>query len=111
MKARGVEAATLALLRAPGCWGAASSPPSTRRWWRPWARCAPEALRFLLTDAWDDEAYAAVLASGATGVCLRVDAATALSLEVLRNEDLPVVVWTVNEPGRLRRPLRAGVAG
>ena len=47
----------------------------------------------------------------AAGVCLAVDAADALTLEVLHNEDLPVVVWTVNDRARMVELFRAGVAG
>jgi glycerophosphoryl diester phosphodiesterase len=72
---------------------------------------APEARRFLLLEAWDAEALEMVAESGAQGVCLHVDAATAVSLEVIRNEDLPVIVWTVNERGRMLELLREGVAG
>ena len=45
------------------------------------------------------------------GVCLHVDAATPLNLEVLHNDALPVVVWTVDSPVRIRELLEAGVAG
>lgn len=75
------------------------------------ARLAPEARRFLLLDAWDAEAARMVAECGAQGVCLRVDAATAVALEVIRNEDLPVVVWTVDERRRMVELLREGVAG
>jgi glycerophosphoryl diester phosphodiesterase len=74
-------------------------------------RLAPEARRYLLTDAWDEAAQQAVAESGAQGVCLKVDAATPLTLEVLRNDGLPVVVWTVDAPARIRELLIAGVAG
>jgi glycerophosphoryl diester phosphodiesterase len=75
------------------------------------ARLAPEAQRFLLVDAWDVEAGRMVAESGAQGVCLRVDAATAVTLEVIRNDDLPVIVWTVDERPRMLELLRHGVAG
>lgn len=74
-------------------------------------RFAPDARCFLLLNAWDAEAARAVAESGAQGVCLRVDAATPLNLEVLRNEDLPVIVWTVDERQRMLEILRADVAG
>jgi glycerophosphoryl diester phosphodiesterase len=74
-------------------------------------RRAPESVRFLLLEAWDAEAHRLVVESGAAGVCLAVDAADALTLEVLHNEDLPVVVWTVNDRARMVELFRAGVAG
>ncbi|MBW3630275.1 MAG: hypothetical protein KY464_13380 [Gemmatimonadetes bacterium] len=74
-------------------------------------RIAPDLRRFLLTEAWDEAAQEAVVASDAQGVCLHVDAATPLALQVLRNEALPVVVWTVDAPTRIRELLEAGVAG
>jgi glycerophosphoryl diester phosphodiesterase len=75
------------------------------------ARLAPETQRFLLVDGWDAEGSRMVAESGAQGVCLRVDAATAVTLEVIRNDDLPVIVWTVDERPRMLELLRHGVAG
>jgi glycerophosphoryl diester phosphodiesterase len=37
-------------------------------------------------------------------------AATPLALEVLHNDALPIVVWTVDAPSRIRELLEAGVA-
>ena len=74
------------------------------------ARLEPSARRFFLTYAWDEAAQEAVARSGAQGVCLHVDAATPLALEVLRNDDLPVVVWTVDAPAHMRELLDHGVA-
>jgi glycerophosphoryl diester phosphodiesterase len=71
---------------------------------------APDSLRFFLAERWDDAIHDRFNASGAAGVCLRVDAATPLSLEVLRHEGLPVVVWTVDDPQRIRHLLESGVA-
>jgi glycerophosphoryl diester phosphodiesterase len=74
-------------------------------------RRAPESLRFLLLEAWDAEAHRMVVECGAAGVCLEAAAADALDLEVLHNEDLPVVVWTVNDRDRIAQLFREGVAG
>jgi glycerophosphoryl diester phosphodiesterase len=71
---------------------------------------APDALRFFLTERWDDAAHDRLIRSGAAGVCLRVDATTPLALDVLRHEGLPVVVWTVDDPARIGHLLAAGVA-
>lgn len=70
----------------------------------------PRARRFFLTERWDDAARQGLVQSGASGVCLRSDAASALSLDVLRQEGLPVVVWTVDHPPRMKELARAGVA-
>jgi glycerophosphoryl diester phosphodiesterase len=70
----------------------------------------PAARRYFLTEGWNDRARERLIASGASGVCLRVDAASPMSLEVLRHEGLPVVVWTVDEPERMVQLARAGVA-
>lgn len=70
----------------------------------------PDARRFLLTERWDDVARDGLLVALASGVCLRGDAASALNLEVLRQEGLPVVVWTVNDPRRMVELAQLGVA-
>lgn len=74
-------------------------------------RLAPDSRRYLLTEAWDEVAQEAVASSGALGICLHVSAAVPLVLEVLRNEDLPVIVWTVDSPDRMRELFLSGVAG
>ncbi len=70
----------------------------------------PSARRFFLTEEWNDRARERLIASGASGLCLRVDAASPLNLEVVQREGLPVVVWTVDDPERMVRLARAGVA-
>jgi glycerophosphoryl diester phosphodiesterase len=72
---------------------------------------APHAARFLLTERWDDAARAAVRRLGVRGVCLHHSAATPVALAELKDAGLDVVVWTVDDPGRLRELLRAGVRG
>jgi glycerophosphoryl diester phosphodiesterase len=67
--------------------------------------------RFFLTERWDDAARTAFDRSGASGVCLANASATHPVLEDLHARDLPVIVWTVNEPERVRELLREGVAG
>ena len=70
-----------------------------------------EALRFFLAEEWNDTVRDRLAATGAPGLCLKVDAATPLALDVLRHEGLPVVVWTVDDPARMQELLTAGVAG
>jgi glycerophosphoryl diester phosphodiesterase len=72
---------------------------------------APAARRFFLTEAWNQAAGERLAASGASGVCLRADAASPMNLEVLHHEGIPVVVWTVDDPQRIARLSRAGVVG
>jgi glycerophosphoryl diester phosphodiesterase len=110
IKTPGVEAATLAEIRNAGMLQRSfisSFHPEVVTETR---RLAAECPCFLLTSAWDEAAQQAVAASGADGVCLHVDAATPLALDVLRHENLPVVVWTVDAPDRIRELLYGGVA-
>jgi glycerophosphoryl diester phosphodiesterase len=110
IKSPGVEAAAIADLRAAGM-----LPHSFISSFHPGVvvetrRLAPECPSFLLTSAWDEAAQEAIASTGANGVCLHVDAATPLALEVLHRQNLPVVVWTVDSPDRMRELLYAGVA-
>lgn len=67
--------------------------------------------RFFLTERWDGAAEVKFIESGARGVCLRVDAADESTLDRLMGLELPVIVWTVNEPSTARLLLSAGIAG
>jgi glycerophosphoryl diester phosphodiesterase len=66
--------------------------------------------RFFLTERWDPAAHERLLSCGASGVCLGVSGSTPSALDALSALDLPVVVWTVNEPARVRELLLAGAA-
>jgi glycerophosphoryl diester phosphodiesterase len=72
-------------------------------------RIAPEAERYLLTERWDDEVRGAVGALGVGGVCPHHSIATPELLEELRREGLGCVVWTVDDPDRIRELVRARV--
>ena len=109
IKAKGVEAATLAELRQAGILErtlVSSFHPGVIA---EVGRIAPDVRRFLLTDAWDDRARGELLESGAEGVCLQADCAIDSVLAELRERALPVVVWTVDEPARIRELLLHGV--
>ena len=71
----------------------------------------PHVRRWLLVDRWDIAAMRLFDEATAQGLCLGVASATEVVLEDLVRREIPVVVWTVNEPGRLRDLLQAGVAG
>jgi glycerophosphoryl diester phosphodiesterase len=71
---------------------------------------APDVPAFLLTECWDAGARAAFGTSGASGVCLRHEAASAAALDELSAAGVPVVAWTVNSPQRVAELLAAGVA-
>jgi len=73
-------------------------------------RLDPELTRYLLTERWDAAAARAVRACGAAGVCLGLHGSTTVALDALAAESLPVVVWTADEPDRIRRLLASGVA-
>jgi glycerophosphoryl diester phosphodiesterase len=74
-------------------------------------RLAPHAHRYLLRERWDEDTIAMVAEARAEGLCLRVDAASPLALDALARSAVPVIVWTVNEPERIRELLLAGVHG
>lgn len=69
----------------------------------------PGMQRFLLVDAWGDAERDAAVACGAQGICLGVKGATERALRELRDADLPVVVWTVDDPVRIAQLTDAGV--
>lgn len=111
MKTSGVEAETLQILAGHGLTERAFLSSFDPDIVAKLGQIAPEARRFFLTETWDDAARDRLTDSGAVGVCLQVDAATPLALEVIRHEGLPVVVWTVDEPARIVQLASAGVAG
>jgi glycerophosphoryl diester phosphodiesterase len=71
----------------------------------------PGAACYLLTDRWGPRVLELARDLGAGGVCLRSRSATTRALAELHHAGLPVVVWTVDGPARIRGLLRAGVAG
>lgn len=75
------------------------------------ARLDPSFARYLLLDRWREGGLAAVAACGAQGVSLGVRAAVPIALAELRAAGLPVIVWTVDTPRRIRTLMAAAVAG
>jgi glycerophosphoryl diester phosphodiesterase len=72
-------------------------------------RLAPHAARFFLTERWDDAVRDVVRALGVRGVCLQERIATPAVLAELRAAGLDAVVWTVDDPRRIRALAEAGV--
>jgi glycerophosphoryl diester phosphodiesterase len=72
-------------------------------------RVAPHAVRYFLTERWDDEVRRTVQDLGAHGVCPHHSIATPALLAELREAGLGAVVWTVDDPERIRELVRAGV--
>ncbi|HEX8394954.1 MAG TPA: glycerophosphodiester phosphodiesterase [Longimicrobium sp.] len=70
---------------------------------------APHAARFFLTEWWDDDVRAAVESLGVQGVCPHHRLATSAFLDEMRAAGLGVIVWTVDEPERIRELVRANV--
>lgn len=69
---------------------------------------APDIRRFLLLERWGAAERGSARDCGAQGVCLHVDAATDAALADLAGADLPVIVWTVDDPDRLEQLDGAG---
>jgi glycerophosphoryl diester phosphodiesterase len=72
-------------------------------------RLAPEAACWLLTERWNPRVLQLAADLRVGGVCLDVRRATPAVVEQLRAAHLPVVIWTVDRPARIRALLRAGV--
>lgn len=111
VKAAGMEEAVLAALRGAGVLErtvlSSFDPAVMTRL----CALAPGARRFLLTERWDDAVRESAAEAGVQGICLGVDAADHFALDVLRHEGYAVIVWTVDDPERMRDLLRHGVAG
>ena len=110
LKAPGAEASSLRILREHGLLERSFLSSFDEGIVARAGEIAPECTRFFLTERWDERVRTRLVSSGASGVCLRADAASALALDVLRREGLPVVVWTVDDPARIAELAEAGVA-
>ena len=74
-------------------------------------RLDPAATCYLLSEGRAGMAMAAARQLGASGVCLAARRATPAALAEFRRMGLPVIVWTVDRPYRIRGLLREGVRG
>lgn len=111
IKAEDVEEATLAVLAGAGMLRRTILSSFSATVMRRLRTLAPDASRFLLTESWHDSAQMAAEQAAVDGVCLHVDAASPLVLDVLRRQGFAVIVWTVDERARMRDLLESGVAG
>jgi glycerophosphoryl diester phosphodiesterase len=111
IKAPGVEEATLEALSAGGMLERTILSSFDPGIVRTVGRLSPHCRRYLLSERWDEEMPGAVDAVDAEGLCLRVDAASPLALQVLASLGIPLIVWTVDAPERIRELLGAGVRG
>ncbi|MQA89012.1 MAG: hypothetical protein GEU90_02075 [Gemmatimonas sp.] len=75
------------------------------------AEVAPELHRYLLANRWGPRTIREFVNCDAQGLCLRDDGGLDVILSELDREEIPVVVWTVNSPERIRHLLCRGVAG
>lgn len=111
IKATDVEEATLEILAAADMLDRTIISSFNSATVRRVAERAPDVRCYLLCEHWTEETLDLVNASGAGGLCLGVDAATADALDTLWNADLPTIVWTVDSAERIRELLRANIAG
>jgi glycerophosphoryl diester phosphodiesterase len=109
LKAPGAEAASLEILRRHGLLERTIVSSFDAEIVAEVGRLDGGVRRFYLTERWDAAARAARAACGAGGVCIEGRAATQPVLRELAAAGLPVVVWTVDDPGRIAALLRAGV--
>jgi glycerophosphoryl diester phosphodiesterase len=109
IKSRGAEAASVAAMEAAGVMGRAVFSSFVPEVIAELGRVAPQARRYFLTERWDDEVRRMVQDLGAHGVCPHHSIATPSLLAELREAGLGVVVWTVDDPERIRELVRAGV--
>jgi glycerophosphoryl diester phosphodiesterase len=110
LKERGTESATVGVLRRAGLRERILISSFDSAVVAEVGRAGPEFTRYLLAERWDAAMARARIACGASGVCLGVDGATPAALRALAAESIPVVVWTADEPERIRELLEAGVS-
>lgn len=109
IKSPGAEAASVEAIRAAGVMGRTFFSSFLPVVVAEVGRIAPEAARCFLTERWNAQVRRMVDTLGVQGVCLKNRLATPAVLAELRGRGLAVVVWTVDDPGRARLLLRAGV--
>ncbi|HEX8317100.1 glycerophosphodiester phosphodiesterase [Longimicrobium sp.] len=109
IKSPGAEAASVASMEAAGVMERTVFSSFVPEVIAELGRVAPHAVRYFLTERWDDEVRRTVHDLGAHGVCPHHSIATPSLLTELREAGLGVVVWTVDDPERIRELVRAGV--
>jgi glycerophosphoryl diester phosphodiesterase len=109
IKSSGAEAASAAAMRSAGVMERTVFSSFVPEVVAEVGRVAPDAVRYFLTERWDDEVRAVVRRLGVHGVCPHHSIATPSLVAELRGAGLGVVVWTVDDPARIRELVRAGV--
>lgn len=109
IKASGVEREVIDILRAAGVMDRVILSSFSAESVATLAELASSARRYLLTESWSSSVLRTVRDVRANGVCLRVDASTPATIDEIRRLGLPLVVWTVDEPGRIEELLNARV--
>ena len=74
-------------------------------------RLAPHVRCYLLLEHWTAEAHEVAASIEVEGICLKDEAATPEALNAIVAARLRAIIWTVDDPARLRTLLRAGVVG
>jgi glycerophosphoryl diester phosphodiesterase len=111
LKRPGAEAASLAAIAGTGLHGrtvfSSFQPASVTEV----KRLDPAATCYLLSEARGGEAVAAARRLGADGLCLAARRANPAVLAEARRVAMPVIVWTVDRPLRIRGLFGEGVRG
>ncbi len=109
LKARGITGAVVETLREHGLLGCTLLSSFESDLVREVGRLAPQVQRFLLSEDWSPAILKEIERGGAEGLCLRDDAATPAALQEISRCGIPLVVWTVDEPARMRTLLEMGL--
>lgn len=110
IKASGVERETVDVLTAAGAAQKVVISSFDAATVREVGRIAPHLRRFLLLEQWDTASVRLLGTATGQGVCLGVSAATPNVIREIRSADLPLIVWTADDPIRIRALLQASIA-
>ena len=109
IKSRGAEAASVAAIRAAGLEERTFFSSFVPEVVAEVGRLAPDATRCFLTERWTRSVRLTVEALGVQGVCPCDAIATPGLLAELHEAGLAAVIWTVDDPARMRELLIMGV--
>jgi glycerophosphoryl diester phosphodiesterase len=111
LKAYGVEHASLQTLERSGVLSRTIVSSFDSRAVVEVKRLAPEVRCYLLLERWTAEAHDTAARIGVEGICLDDTASTPEALAELAAAGLQTIIWTVDDPARVRTLLQAGVVG